>query len=243
MNKIAENLASVKERIVAAAERSGQATDKIRLVAVTKGRSVEEIQKVLAVEQTILGENRVQEAEQKYDTIHSSIVITEPNTAPVKQTCEWHLVGHLQRNKVKSALEMFALIHSVDSLRLLAEIAHRAKITKQKADILIQINTTGEASKFGIEPDGVFDFMEGALAYSETRIVGLMTIGRLSAAPEDNRPAFALLRSISEKIVAEKFPGIEMQFLSMGMTNDFEVAIEEGANIVRIGRAIFESTT
>ncbi len=239
MNKIAQNLTSLKERIGAAAARSGREAETIRLVVVTKGRSIEEIQTVVAVGETILGENRVQEAQHKIDHIHS--IQTAPQNKDTKiQTCEWHLVGHLQRNKVKSALEMFSLIHSVDSIRLLAEIAHRAEIRQQPANILIQINTTGEESKFGLDSDCVIDFLEKSRTYPMARIVGLMTMGRFSASPDDNRAAFAFLRSISEKITANEFPGVTMQYLSMGMTNDFEIAVEEGANIVRIGRAIFE---
>lgn len=236
LNQIPDNFTSVKERIAAAAIRSGRAPDSIKLVTVTKGRSITEIQAVLAAGATDIGENRVQEAQQKYESIHSSIATLG------LQMCEWHLVGHLQRNKVKSALEMFSLIHSVDSLRLLAEIARRAEGRKQQADILIQINTTGEASKFGLDSEDVFGFLEKSQMYSGVRIVGLMTMGMLSSSPEINRPAFASLRTLSEKITAEKFSSIRMQYLSMGMTNDFEVAIEEGANLVRIGRAIFETT-
>lgn len=237
MKQIAENLARVKERIDAAAKRSGRTSDQIKLVAVTKGRSLEEIKTLLAVGQNLLGENRIQEAKQKYDHIHSII-----QTPSEKQVCEWHLVGHLQRNKVKSALEMFTLVHSVDSLRLLKEISHRAEIRDQTANILIQINTTGEESKFGLESDKVIDFIHKSLSYPHARIVGLMTMGKFSTSADENRSAFATLRSISETITTEKFPGIKMQYLSMGMTNDFEIAIEEGANIVRIGRAIFEGT-
>ncbi len=236
LNQIPDNFTSVQERIAAAAIRSGRAPDSIKLVTVTKGRSITEIQTVLAAGATDIGENRVQEAQQKYEPIHSSLA------ASGLPMCEWHLVGHLQRNKVKSALEMFRLIHSVDSLRLLAEIARRAEGRKQQADILIQINTTGEASKFGLDPEDVFGFLEKSQMYSGVCIVGLMTMGMLSSSPEVNRPAFASLRTLSEKIKAEKFSSITMQYLSMGMTNDFEVAIEEGANLVRIGRAIFETT-
>ncbi|MDE0481741.1 MAG: YggS family pyridoxal phosphate-dependent enzyme [Candidatus Poribacteria bacterium] len=236
MNRIAENLASVKERMVAAAERSGRPPDSIKLVPVTKGRSISEIQSLLAAGATDIGENRIQEAQQKYDPIHSFLAAS--NT----RKCDWHLIGHLQRNKVKSALEIFSLIHSVDSLRLLAEISRRTEVLKKQTDILIQINTTGEESKFGLDSEDVFDFMEKSLSYSSVRIVGLMTMGVLSPSPETNRPAFALLRTLSDRIKTEKYPGITMQYLSMGMTDDFEVAIEEGANLVRIGRAIFETT-
>ena len=235
MNRIAENLASVKERMAAAAERSGRSPDSIKLVPVTKGRSISEIQSLLAAGATDIGENRIQEAQQKYDPIRTFLITS--NT----ETCDWHLIGHLQRNKVKSALEIFSMIHSVDSLRLLAEIARRAEVRKQPTDILIQINTTGEESKFGLDSEDVFDFMEKSLSYSSVRIVGLMTMGVLSPSPETNRPAFALLKTLSDKIKAEKYPSITMKYLSMGMTDDFEVAIEEGANLVRIGRAIFET--
>ena len=235
MNRIAKNLASVKERMAAAAERSGRPPDSIKLVPVTKGRSISEIQSLLAAGATDIGENRVQEAQQKYNPIRTFLAAS--NT----QKCDWHLIGHLQRNKVKTALEIFTLIHSVDSLRLLVEIARRAEVLKQQTDILIQINTTGEESKFGLDSEDVFDFMEKSLSYSSVRIVGLMTMGVLSPSPETNRPAFALLRTLSDRIESEKYPGITMQYLSMGMTDDFEVAIEEGANLVRIGRAIFET--
>ena len=236
MNRIAENLARVKERMAAAAERSGRPPDSIKLVPVTKGRSISELQSLLAAGATDIGENRIQEAQQKYNPIRTFLIAS--NTLK----CDWHLIGHLQRNKVKSALEIFSLIHSVDSLRLLAEISRRTEVLKKQTDILIQINTTGEESKFGLDSEDVFDFMEKALSYSSVRIVGLMTMGVLSPSPETNRPAFALLRTLADRIKTEKYPGITMQYLSMGMTDDFEVAIEEGANLVRIGRAIFETT-
>ena len=236
MNIIAQNLAKVKERITLAAERSGRAAQDITLVVVTKGRTVEEIQILLETGHHVIGENRVQETQQKYNYIQSN------NNISPKHTCEWHLVGHLQRNKVKSALDMFEMIHSVDSLRLIEEISRRAEMKCQQADILIQINTTGEESKFGVNVNEVYQLLEQSLIYPGIRIKGLMTMGMLNASAKENRAAFTLLRTTAEKINAEKFPEISMQYLSMGMTNDFEVAIEEGANIVRIGRAIFSST-
>ena len=230
MNPIVNNLQTVNERIARAAERSNRTPDSIELVAVTKGRSLTEIQTILDAGVKDIGENRVQEAQQKYATD----AISDP------QTCRWHLIGHLQRNKVKAALEMFSLIHSVDSLRLLAEIARRSEERTQPVGVLIQVNTTGEASKYGLDADGLLAFMADAQRYPTVNIVGLMTMGQFSPSPEANRPAFALLRTLSEKVETEQFPGVTMQYLSMGMTNDFEIAIEEGANLVRIGRAIFE---
>lgn len=228
MNQIAENLTNVNERIAAAAKRSGRPREAISVVAVTKGRSVPEIQAVLDAGVRFIGENRVQETQEKYRKIQLS------------SGYSLHLIGHLQRNKVKSALDMFSMIHSVDSVRLLTEIARCAATRRRDIDVLIQVNTTGEASKYGIEPDAVLDFMKTALAYPRVRILGLMTMGKLTDTPEENRPAFVLLKELADKVTAQRYPGIEMRFLSMGMTNDFEIAVEEGANLVRIGRAIFE---
>lgn len=230
MNPIVNNLHTVNERIARAAERSNRTPDSIELVAVTKGRSISEIQTILEAGVKNIGENRVQEAQQKY--------ITDAIADP--KTCRWHLIGHLQRNKVKAALEMFSLIHSVDSLRLLTEIARRSKERTQPIEVLIQVNTTGEASKYGLNADDLLTFMADVQPSPTVNIIGLMTMGQFSPSPEANRPAFALLRSLSEKIETEQFPSVTMRYLSMGMTNDFEIAIEEGANLVRIGRAIFE---
>ncbi len=238
LHPIADNLSSINQRIADAAARSNRTADSIRLVVVTKGRSVPEIQQILAAGVRDVGENRVQETQQKYTSINAFLSPVSP--LPTHQTCRWHLIGHLQRNKVKTALSMFSLIHSVDSLRLLAEIARRSKAHTQQTNVLIQINTTGEASKSGLDANDLLGFMEDAQAYPTAHIAGLMTMGKLSPSPEVNRPAFALLRLLAEKIEAQKFPGVTMRYLSMGMSNDFEVAIEEGANLVRIGRAIFE---
>ena len=238
MNPIVNNLFSINERIARAAERSHRTPDSIELVAVTKGRSVPEMQAVLDAGVTNIGENRVQEAQQKYAAVNATL-----NAVPACETCRWHLIGHLQRNKVKVALEMFSLIHSVDSLRLLAEIARRSEAQAQRIDVLIQVNTTRETSKYGLDAEDLLAFMEAAQTYPTANIVGLMTMGQLSPSPEANRAAFALLKSLAEKIETQQFPGVTMRYLSMGMTNDFEVAIEEGANLVRIGRAIFDPST
>lgn len=241
LRSIVDNLSRINERIARAAERSKRTLESITLVAVTKGRSVAEIQTVLTAGATDIGENRVQEAQQKYAPVKA--FVDTANTHSSDDTCQWHLVGHLQRNKVKTALEMFSLIHSVDSLRLLAEIARRSEQRSQRTDVLIQINTTRETSKHGLAADDLFQFIEDAQAYPAAHIVGLMTMGQLTPSPDANRPAFALLRSLAEKVEAQKFPEVTMKYLSMGMTNDFEVAIQEGATLVRIGRAIFESET
>ena len=237
MNPIVANLSSIQQRIADAAVRSNRTPDSIELVVVTKGRSVSEIQTVLAAGTTDIGENRVQEAQQKYALVNSFANAAIPG--PTHKTCQWHLIGHLQRNKVKTALSLFSLIHSVDSLRLLAEIARRSEERAQQTDVLIQVNTTGEVSKYGLDADALLGFMEDAQAYPTVHIAGLMTMGQYSPSPDVNRSAFALLRSLAKKIEVQKFPGVTMRYLSMGMTNDFEIAIEEGANLVRIGTAIF----
>lgn len=238
MNSVASNLFSINERIARAAERSNRTPEAVELVAVTKGRSVPEMQAVLTAGVTNIGENRVQEAQQKYAAVNS--IIDAARSDPAHKTCQWHLVGHLQRNKVKAALDMFSLIHSVDSLRLLAEIARRSEAQARRIKVLIQVNTTRERSKYGLNSEDLLAFLADAQAYPTANIIGLMTMGQFSPSPDANRPAFALLRSLAAKVEAEGFPGVTMQYLSMGMTNDFEVAIEEGANLVRIGRAIFE---
>jgi pyridoxal phosphate enzyme (YggS family) len=223
---IRENLLQIQDRIAVAAERSGRDPHSIGLVAVSKTKPVSLILEAIDAGITDIGENRVQEAKSKYDQVGR----------PVK----WHFVGHLQTNKVKQTLQIFDLIHSVDSLRLLAEIDRRSTQLNRQTEVLIQVNTSTEPSKYGIEPDQTLDFIESALTYAHVRIKGLMTIGAFLPNPEAVRPMFVLLRRLKEKILAQQLPDVDMEYLSMGMTNDFEVAIEEGANLVRIGTAIFE---
>lgn len=238
MNQITQNLERVKQRIADAAQRSGRLPESIRLIAVTKGVNVSQIQRVIADGVTDIGENRVQETQEKYNIINQGKEnSTHKNN--ISYNCEWHLIGHLQRNKVKSALEIFSLIHSVDSIRLYKEISNRSINKEKPTRVLLQVNTTGEVSKFGIAVDELLGFVEDVHTYPNVEICGLMTIGILSASPEDNRSAFELLMKLSENIEQQKFSGVNMQYLSMGMTNDFEIAIEEGANLVRIGTAIF----
>ncbi len=239
MNRIADNLAIVEERIAKAAQKSGRSPEAIQLVVVTKDASVADIEAVLNAGATVIAENRIQEATQKFKQVNSLIKKALDATKSI-QDFKWHLIGHLQRNKVKPALQMFSLIHSVDSLRLFSEISKRSVAEETTTDVLIQVNTTGEESKFGLNLDDVTCLIEESANYPNVQICGLMTIGKLTSNPEDNRSAFESLRTLAEKIEARKLPNVDMHFLSMGMTNDFEVAIEEGANLVRIGRAIFE---
>jgi len=182
------------------------------------------VQQVVEAGALILGENRVQEVEKKADLV----------TGPVS----WHLIGHLQRNKVKVALSLFDLIHSVDSMRLAQEINRRAEQTNVIARVLVQVNASGEDSKYGVSPDAALDLVGQVSELIHVKIEGLMTIGAFVPDPEDARPNFMALRKVRDHI-ATQMPQVLMQTLSMGMTNDFEVAIEEGATMVRVGTAIF----
>lgn len=219
---IAEHIAQVKGRIIAAAERVNRNPEDITVVAVSKTMPAERIEDALRCGIKVIGENRVQEAKQKHPLI----------TLPAI----WHLVGHLQTNKVKDALNIFSLIHSLDSAHLAREIDKRAS---EPVACLIEVNTSGEPSKFGISPDDVVVFYESLTPYKRIAIKGLMTIGPGWAIedPEASRDCFRNLKNLRRKL--EKHGRINLPILSMGMTSDFEVAIEEGSTMVRIGTAIF----
>ena len=225
MASIHENLTQVQNRVAAAAERAGRDPEAVRIVAVSKTKSVSLILEAIDAGIAEIGENQLQEAKTKFDQIDR----------PLK----WHFVGHLQTNKVKGALQIFDLIHSVDSLRLLNVISRRSARLNCQTDVLIQVNTSGESSKYGVQPEQALTFIESALDYSHVRIKGLMTIGPFTSDVNTVRSSFALLRRIQEQVKAQRFQGVDMAYLSMGMTQDFEVAVEEGANVIRIGTAIF----
>ena len=225
MTTIAENLKAVTRRIAISCEKSGRSADAVKLVCVTKEADLAQIEEVLALGVKDIGENRVQDALVKYRTIGNRAI--------------WHLIGHLQTNKVRDAVGIFSLIHSVDSLRLAEAIDKEAKRLDKVQDILIQVNTSDEESKFGISPDEARPFFEKAALYPNINILGLMTMAPEAEDPEDARPCFRKLRELRDELRSFQLSTVSCQ-LSMGMTNDFEVAIEEGANIVRIGRAIFK---
>jgi pyridoxal phosphate enzyme (YggS family) len=227
MTSISDNLKRVRERIVRAAERAGRQAHDVTLVAVSKTKPVEVIQEAVEAGVRVLGENRVQEAETKVGSVAGAVV--------------WHLVGHLQRNKVKSALRMFEMVHSVDSLRLAREIGKRAVQAGISARTLVQVNTSGADAQFGAAPDATVDQVGRISEVEGVDVEGLMTIGLFLPDPEAVRPCFVQLRELSEKIAAARMPDVSMTHLSMGMTGDFEVAIEEGATMVRVGSAIFGS--
>jgi pyridoxal phosphate enzyme (YggS family) len=222
---IAENIQEVRDRIEAAADRALRDPSDVKLVAVTKTVELDRIIEAIEAGVTCVGENRVQEAARKFTD----------DLPPVEK----HMVGHLQTNKVKKALPLFNMIQSVDSVRLAREISTVCSASGTTADVLVEVNTSGEETKYGLGPDEVVEVIEEMADLSELRILGLMTIGAFLPDPEDVRPCFRRLRELRNTIEERVIPGVSMDHLSMGMTNDYEVAIEEGATIVRVGRAIF----
>ena len=229
---IRENIMKLKERISSACFRVNRNPNSISIVAVAKGRTAAQIKDAIEAGLTDIGENRIQEALIKYSQIKNQGV----NGSRIR----WHMVGHLQRNKVKEAVEIFDLIHSVDSLRLAEEIDKQASRINKVQDILIQVNTSGEETKFGIEPEFTAELIKGIIGLNNINIRGLMTIAPMVVNPEKARPYFRILRELKDKINELRITNYELRDLSMGMTDDFEIAIEEGANVIRIGRAIFQ---
>jgi pyridoxal phosphate enzyme (YggS family) len=223
---IKENIERLKARINEVAVKADRNPDVITIVAVAKTVSTAKIQEAIANGIRIIGENRVQEARQKYAIIGDKI--------------DWHMVGHLQTNKVKEAVKIFRMIQSLDSLRLAEEIEKRANA---QIDCLIEVNTSKEASKFGLAPQEVFDFYDNIKKFKKVNVVGLMTIGPGWAIddPEASRPCFQMLHDLRDELAQECDRPLPV--LSMGMTSDYEVAIEEGSNMVRIGTAIFGPRT
>lgn len=220
MSDIADKLSLVRERIDAAARKSGRSGSDITLVAVTKTRPVDEIREAVACGVTDIGENYVQETEAKY--------------AEVGDCVRWHMIGHLQRNKAKHAVELFDLIHSVDSEQLAVEIGRRAEAIGKRQDVLIEVAVSGEATKFGAQPEEVVRLADEISNVRGVRLCGLMGMAPFLANPEETRPYFAKLRESWNGLPEE-----QRLYLSMGMTQDFEIAIEEGSNMVRVGTAIF----
>ncbi len=219
---ILENIKILKQRIERTARKVSRNPDEITLVAVTKTIPPGIILQAIDAGIRIIGENRVQEAKEKFTVIGNRV--------------HWHMVGHLQTNKVKEALKIFSLIHSLDSVKLAEEIEKRADT---QVDCLIEVNTSKESTKFGIKPEEVFRFYESLKDFKKIKVLGLMTIGPGWAItdPEASRNSFKLLHDLRDEL-AQAFDQ-EFPILSMGMTSDFEVAIEEGSNMIRIGTAIF----
>jgi PLP dependent protein len=221
---IRDNIAQIMQRIDSACSRVSRDPREITIVAVTKGRSADQIKEALANGLTDIGENRVQEALLKYAALIPDAQV------PIR----WHLVGHLQTNKTKEAVKVFSLIHSLDSRHLAEEIDKQAAKINKLQDVLIEVNVSGEESKFGIKPAEAADFIKDISALKNISVKGLMTIAPILENAQNARPYFRQLRELRDKING-------LSILSMGMSDDFEVAIEEGATMVRIGRALFKS--
>jgi pyridoxal phosphate enzyme (YggS family) len=222
---IAANITMIKQRIAAAALKCGRNPDSIKLLAVTKTIPTEYIIKAIDAGITMLGENYVQEAKEKITVLG--------------QRTQWHMIGHLQTNKAKYAVNLFDYIHSVDRMELAQELDKRARLIGRKINILIEVNVSGEKTKNGIPATTAIDLIKVTSKLENLSVCGLMTMAPYSDDPENARPYFCALRNLRDNISRQQILGIQMEELSMGMTDDFEAAIEEGATIVRIGRAIF----
>ncbi len=220
---IEERLAAVKERIRAAAEQCGRDPAEITLIAVTKTYPVSAMNTAITAGVTDVGENKPQEIRDKFDAV-----------LPVR----WHLIGHLQSNKIKYVIDRCDLIHSVDSIKLMDEIETKAEAHGRDIDILIQINISGEESKSGVSPDELESMLRHAAALNKVHIKGLMTIAP-KAEYGDAESCFADMKKLFDSVSEKSFPNVEMRELSMGMSGDFEAAIKHGSTMVRIGSAIF----
>jgi len=225
MQQIGANLERLRENINKACHRSGRLASEIVLVAVTKTFPVEAIEQAMLHGATIIGENRVQEASEKYLSIGNKV--------------EWHLIGHLQSNKAKKAVEIFSLIHSIDSVELAREVGRRALQTGKVQDLLLEVNTSGEPQKYGFDPQMLGKALEEVKDIPGIKVLGLMTVGPLTDDVAAIRRSFKELRSLFDELKARAIPNIEMKYLSMGMSGDYAIAIEEGSNMIRVGSAIF----
>jgi len=229
MTSIAKNIARVRERIAAAATKVGRDPESVTLMAVSKTVEPARIVEAYQAGVRVFGENRVQEFQDKL-----------PALSELKDA-EWHLIGHLQTNKARKSVEIFQAVDSVDSLRLAVKLDQAATQLNQVLPVLIEINVGGESSKSGVPLDSpeLDELLRGAAALEHLEIRGLMAVPPLAANPEAARPFFRLLRDLRDSIAARRLPRIRMDTLSIGMSHDFEVAIEEGSTSVRVGTAIF----
>lgn len=226
MSNIPENVVVVRQRVAAAARRGGRDPAAVTIIAVTKTRTVDEVRQVLATGLTDLGENRVQELKEKWTALGGT-------------AATWHVIGSLQTNKAKQAMEMASLVHSLDREALADEFARVAERDGKLVDALVQVNVSGEGSKHGIAAADLVGFLRRISERGQIRVHGLMTMAPLDADAEQSRPHFRRLRLLAAEAQRLALPGIDLKHLSMGMSGDYEVAVEEGATLVRIGTAIF----
>jgi hypothetical protein len=222
MSTIRDNLLKVRERIERAAQKAGRAAEEIKLVAVSKTVEVARIKEAIDAGASILGENYVQEAQRKIEAIGEPV--------------SWHFIGHLQSNKAKYAVRLFDMIHSIDSIPLAEELNRKVEQPDRVIKVMIEVNLSKEATKFGTDEERVLNLAKRIQSLSHLSLEGLMTMPPYFDLPEMGRPYYTALRELKERMIKE---GILMRELSMGMSNDFEIAIEEGATYVRVGTAIF----
>ena len=220
-----ENLADVEAKIVKACENSGRQRDDVTLIAVSKTKPVETLKEAYDLGVRVFGENKVQELTDKYEALPKDI--------------QWHMIGHLQRNKVKYIIDKVALIHSVDSIRLAETIEKEAAKHNITANILIEVNVAKEESKFCLMPEELDELIDKIKDFNHIQVKGLMTIAPFVENPETNREIFRSLRKLSVDISNKNVDNVNVSILSMGMTNDYTVAVEEGATMVRVGTGIF----
>ncbi len=222
---VEKNISEVKKRISEAAKAAGRNENEVTLIAVSKTKPVEMIKEAYDTGIRDFGENKVQEIMEKYPLLPSDI--------------RWHLIGHLQTNKVKYIIDKVCMIHSVDSLKLAEEISRQAVKHNVTVDILIEVNVAAEVSKFGVRPEEAIDLCRNISTLPGIRIRGLMTVAPFTSDPEENRPVFCALRQLFVDIDGKNIDNVCMDCLSMGMSGDYTVAIEEGATFVRVGTSIF----
>ncbi len=222
-----ERLENVRERIAGACSRAGRNPEEVQLVAVSKGFGPEDVREAYSLGLAAFGESKVQEARAKIPECPEGI--------------SWHLIGHLQSNKIKHAVRLFDVVHSVDSIKLLDQLDEACDVAGRIMRVFLEVNVSGEKSKFGMNPDQAAEVVAAALNCSRLEPVGLMTMAPLADKPEKARGYFRKLRELRDKWNSDF--DVALNGLSMGMTNDFEVAIEEGATLVRIGTALFDGST
>ena len=226
---ILNNVSNVRERIIKACIKSGRQPEDVRLVAVSKKMPSEKVTAAIDAGVTVFGENYIQESREKIGLIGKNV--------------SWHFIGHLQSNKAKYAVDLFDMIHSVDSFHLADAINREAKKRGRKMPVLLQINISGEESKHGTDPQKAVLLIKEISTLENISVQGLMTMPPWSSDPEDSRPYFSTLRNLRNDLQAENLENVTLKELSMGMSSDYEVAIEEGATLVRVGTAIFGPRT
>ncbi|WP_342415430.1 YggS family pyridoxal phosphate-dependent enzyme [Paenibacillus sp. FSL R10-2782] len=224
---VQENLQTVREQMKLACQVSGRQIEDVKMLLATKTVPIEKLEMAMQAGETLFGENKAQELRGKFPLMQQY------------EQVEWHFIGHLQTNKVKDVVKYVTLIHSVDRLKL-GQALHNQLLKENKTmDILVQINTSYETSKFGASPESAIELVEQLSRYVTLNIKGLMTIGKLGATNDETRHCFQLLKSIQAQVKEKDIPRVEMDVLSMGMSGDFKVAIEEGATIIRVGTSVF----